>query len=169
MPWLSYTQMIRPQAPPNNIISSTPNVQKQLMGCLPLSSHRGSTPLSAYFPVGEDEQLLDIADFNGDGRLDIASVNPSNQVVAKPIELGPSDEQIYPEIYATGLRNAKNVSATIGGQSVPVLFSGAAPEFPGEDQVNVGPLPRSLAGKGSVNIVVTADGIRANTVTVMIQ
>jgi hypothetical protein len=35
--------------------------------------------------------------------------------------------------------------------------------------VNIGPLPRSLAGAGNVNIVVTADGVAANTVNVTIQ
>jgi len=57
----------------------------------------------------------------------------------------------------------------VGGISVPVLFAGAQGSFAGEDQVNVGPLPLSLAGRGSVPIVVTADGIIANTVNVSIQ
>jgi len=37
------------------------------------------------------------------------------------------------------------------------------------DQVNIGPLPAALAGTGSVNIVITADGQAANTVNVTIQ
>jgi hypothetical protein len=39
----------------------------------------------------------------------------------------------------------------------------------GEDQVNIGPLPQALAGKGTVNIILTADGQQANIVTVNIQ
>jgi hypothetical protein len=35
--------------------------------------------------------------------------------------------------------------------------------------VNIGPLPRSLAGQGSVNTVMTADEQAANTVNVDIQ
>lgn len=46
--------------------------------------------------------------------------------------------------------------------------AGAATGFDGEDQVNIGPLPRSLAGSGSVSIVLTADGQAANTVNVTI-
>jgi uncharacterized protein (TIGR03437 family) len=42
-------------------------------------------------------------------------------------------------------------------------------QFDGLDQLNVGPLPRSLAGKGEVDIVVTIDGKQANVVTVAIQ
>ena len=72
-------------------------------------------------------------------------------------------------MYGTGIRNAKSVTATVGGLSVPVTYSGAAPGFAGEDQVNIGPLPQLLAGRGSVNILLTADGQAANTVNVTIQ
>ena len=41
--------------------------------------------------------------------------------------------------------------------------------FAGEDQVNVGPLPRSLAGQGVVSIVLAAGGQTANTVNINIQ
>jgi uncharacterized protein (TIGR03437 family) len=93
----------------------------------------------------------------------------SGHVVPMPISLGPSSEQVYLEMYGTGIRNATSVTATVGGVSLPVLYAGAAPGFAGEDQVNIGPLPQSLAGKGSVNIVLTADGQAANTVDVTIQ
>jgi uncharacterized protein (TIGR03437 family) len=93
----------------------------------------------------------------------------SGHVVPMPISLGPSSEQVYLEMYGTGIRNATSVTATVGGVSLPVLYAGAAPGFAGEDQVNIGPLPQSLAGKRSVNIVLTADGQAANTVDVTIQ
>ena len=93
----------------------------------------------------------------------------AGNVVALPISLGPSTEQVYLEMYGTGIRHAKSITATVGGLNVPVLFSGAAPGFAGEDQVNIGPLPLSLAGKASVNILLTADGQAANTVNVTIQ
>jgi uncharacterized protein (TIGR03437 family) len=53
--------------------------------------------------------------------------------------------------------------------SVPVLGWAAQGQYVGEDQVNIGPLPQALAGKGSVNIILTADGQQANIVTVTIQ
>jgi uncharacterized protein (TIGR03437 family) len=93
----------------------------------------------------------------------------SNSVAPLAINLGPSAQQSYLEMYGTGVRNANSVTAMVGGLSVPVLFSGAAPGYPGEDQVNIGPLPRALEGQGSVRIVVTADGQAANTVNVTIQ
>ena len=93
----------------------------------------------------------------------------SGAVVALPVSLGPATEQVYLEIYGTGFRNAKNITATVGGVSVPVLGWAATAQFVGEDQVNIGPLPQALAGSGSVNIVITADGQQANIVTVTIQ
>ena len=93
----------------------------------------------------------------------------SQAVIPLPLSLGPSNEQVYIELYGTGIRNAKNVSGTVGGVSVPVLYWGPAPGFAGEDQVNIGPLPQSLAGRGNVNILLTADGLAANTVNITIQ
>jgi uncharacterized protein (TIGR03437 family) len=72
-------------------------------------------------------------------------------------------------MYGTGIRNATSITAKVGGLSVPVLYFGAAPGFAGEDQVNVGPLPRSLAGQGVVNIMLAADGQTANTVNIDIR
>src|ERR1700691_2552318 len=93
----------------------------------------------------------------------------SSEVVSSPINLGPASEQVYLELYGTGIRHAANVSVTVGGVSVPVLYAGAVPGFAGEDQVNIGPLPLSLAGKGAVDILLIADGQAANTVNVTIQ
>jgi len=98
----------------------------------------------------------------------VYQVNSSN-VVPLPISLGPPGEQVYLELYGTGIRNAKKVSVTVGGVNVPVLYSLAAPGFAGEDQVNIGPLPQSLAGQGTVDILLTADGQAANAVNVTIQ
>jgi uncharacterized protein (TIGR03437 family) len=101
--------------------------------------------------------------------LQVYQIGASNSIVPSPINLGPATEEIYLEMYGTGIRNATAVTATVGGLSVPVLSFSAAPGFAGEDQVNIGPLPRSLGGQGTVNIVLTADGKTANTVNVNIQ
>jgi uncharacterized protein (TIGR03437 family) len=96
-------------------------------------------------------------------------LNSSNAVVPLPLNVTAANTALYLEMYGTGVRGAKKVTATVADVNVPVLFSGAAPGYAGEDQVNIGPLPPSLAGKGSVNIIVTADGQTANTVTVTVQ
>jgi uncharacterized protein (TIGR03437 family) len=91
----------------------------------------------------------------------------ANTVVPLPINV--SAGQVYLEIFGTGIRNAKSVTATIGGHSVPVLSAGSQGVFIGLDQVNIGPLPSSLKGSGPTNIALTADGEAANTVNVTFQ
>jgi uncharacterized protein (TIGR03437 family) len=86
-----------------------------------------------------------------------------------PVHLDVAGDQVYLVLYGTGLRHAHSVTATVNGTSVPVVFSGAQGSYPGMDQINLGPLPASLAGAGSVNLVITADGQVANTVTVSVQ
>jgi uncharacterized protein (TIGR03437 family) len=87
--------------------------------------------------------------------------------VANPVNLGPSTDQVFLQIYGTGLQHASSVTVTINGGTVPSVFA-AQGQYPGLDQVNV-QVSNSLAGAGVVNIVVTADGQAANTVTVTIQ
>jgi uncharacterized protein (TIGR03437 family) len=62
----------------------------------------------------------------------------------------------------------QRATATIGGVNVNVNVTGpvAQPQFVGLDQVNVGPVPRSLAGKGEQDVVLTVEGKQANVVTV---
>jgi large repetitive protein len=85
-----------------------------------------------------------------------------------PVNLA-GGEQVYLVLYGTGLRHASSVTATVNGVSVPVAFFGAQGASNGIDQVNVGPLPASLAGAGTATLVITADGQAANPVTFTIQ
>ncbi len=87
-----------------------------------------------------------------------------------PINLGV-DTPTYLELYGTGIRNQSslsNVSVTINGMSVPVLYAGAQDGVVALDQVDVA-LPLSLQGSGETNLVLTVDGQTANTVRVNIQ
>ena len=87
--------------------------------------------------------------------------------VAEPIDLGAEGDQLYLLLAGTGIRGFRQgVTVTVGGTNVPVLAALAQGQFPGLDQVNAGPLPRSLAGRGEVEVVVAADGVRANGATV---
>lgn len=72
-------------------------------------------------------------------------------------------------LYGTGLRHATTLTATINGASVPVVYFGAQGQFDGVDQVNIGPLPATLAGAGQVNLVITAASLTANAVAIDIQ
>ena len=84
-----------------------------------------------------------------------------------PIDLGSEQDQVYLILFGTGLGGG-TASVTIDGVNVPVAVF-AAPDFIGLDQCNVGPIPRSLSGRGSVNVVLTVDGRTANTVQVSIK
>lgn len=104
-----------------------------------------------------------------------------NRFVPIPINLGPSSDLIFVILYGVGFRHAQNtdgnpdngsaenVMVTLGGVNVPVLYSGAAPGFVGLDQCNIGPVPRSLIGKGVVDLVVKVEGKTANTIQLSIQ
>jgi uncharacterized protein (TIGR03437 family) len=106
----------------------------------------------------------------------VYSVTSGNGVIARPIDLGPPGDQVYLLLYGTGMQAlaANNVSVTMDGISVPVSYAGPQGGFPGLDQVNV-LLPRSLAGRGDVALVLTArgtpsaTGLVANTVRVTIK
>ena len=92
--------------------------------------------------------------------------------LALPIDLGAAGDQVYLILYGTGIRfrsNLTNVVVTIGGTPVSVLYAGEAPGFVGLDQINVGPLPRNLAGRGQADVVVTVDGKPANTVRIALK
>ena len=91
-----------------------------------------------------------------------------NKFVPTLIDLGPATDLVFVELYGTGIRfrsDLSAVSATVGGVSAQVFYAGAQGQFVGLDQVNV-LLPRSLAGRGEVNIALTVDGKAANVVTV---
>lgn len=86
---------------------------------------------------------------------------------ATPIELA-ADAPVYLTLYGTGFRAQTGVTARVGGRAVPVLYAGAQPGFPGLDQVNV-ELPPTLRGAGEVEIVFTANDLRANSVWITIR
>jgi len=98
---------------------------------------------------------------------DVFETGPAGNQVAALIDVNAG--QVYLLMFGTGVRAAKTVTATVGNQSVPVPYSGAQGTEVGEDQINIGPLPASLAGTGSVPITLTADGVKANTVSVTIK
>lgn len=58
--------------------------------------------------------------------------------------------------------NAKEQS---GNQRSPITVR----RHIGLDQINIGPLPRSLAGRGEVDVVSTADAKVANTVRISVK
>ncbi|MFN7945640.1 MAG: hypothetical protein U0Z53_09820 [Blastocatellia bacterium] len=90
------------------------------------------------------------------------------QFIARPLDFGPEAEQLYLVLFGTGIRGRSALSAVtarIGGTDVEVEYAGPQGGFAGLDQINL-KLPRTLAGRGETDIVLTVDGKPANVVRV---
>ena len=89
--------------------------------------------------------------------------------VTAPIDLASSTDPIYLELYGTGIRGYKTgITATIGGLAIPNPAFGVQSQYPGMDQVNL-LLDRGLIGRGEVDVVLTVDGVAANTVKIDVR
>ncbi len=88
-----------------------------------------------------------------------------------PIDVGPASNQVFLILFGTGIRSngsLPNLNATIGGVNSEVLFAGPQGGFVGLDQINLR-LPRILAGRGDVDVVLTVDGKTANPVKINVK
>ncbi len=92
----------------------------------------------------------------------------SVELLEQAIDVGPSSDEVFLILYGSGLGNVTNATATIGGVSSPVAYAGTQSGYEGVDQFNV-LVPRALAGRGRVDVVISADGRPANRVTVTIR
>jgi len=91
-----------------------------------------------------------------------------NRFVSLPIEFGPAEDQVFLIASGSGFRFRSAlpaVSVKIGGTDAEVLYAGLTPGLVGLDQVNIR-LPRSLAGRGEVDLVLSVDSKAANVVKV---
>ena len=99
------------------------------------------------------------------------------QYLPRPIEFGPSTDQLFLVVFGTGMRAASSlntVEARLDQQvlpdlpALPVSFIGPAPGFAGVEQINI-PLPRSLAalaGRGDFSMWIVVDGQSTNQVRI---
>ncbi len=93
----------------------------------------------------------------------------TGQYVPLELDLGPESEFLVLALFGTGWRRTpgtQTVSVIIGnegtgGVNCPVEYIGTQPTFEGLDQINVR-LPRALAGKGEVVVIVSIGCIRLN-------
>src|SRR5262245_16570844 len=93
-----------------------------------------------------------------------------NRVVTRPLDLGPEGEQVFLILFGTGIRHRSSLSsviATMGGAYANVSFAGAQGDFTGLDQINV-LVPRNLAGRGEIDVLLTVEAQMANAVRVNI-
>ncbi len=146
-------------------IKSADNLDKRITSdyarSLPQSERwpRPRTPTGAALPGAQTSQVV--------FQCGLAA----GSCVSTPVDLGADDDRVYLLLFGVGLRGRSSlaaVTARIGGVDAVVEYAGPQPTYEGLDQINVR-LPRSLAGRGEVEIALTADGITANTVTVNIR
>jgi uncharacterized protein (TIGR03437 family) len=87
------------------------------------------------------------------------------------IDLGLPEEQVYLVLFGTGLRGRTSlaaVTARVGAIPIEVQYAGPQSEYPGVDQVNL-LLPRALAGRGTVELIISADGRASNPVMIDVR
>ncbi len=121
-------------------------------------SGSGSTAVS---PVTLHVEGMEATTTHADGTW---SVRPAGSVV----DLSSSSDVVSLKFYATGVSGASEVHMQIGGEEAPISYAGASGYFPGLDEVIV-QVPRSLAGRGGVDVSLTADGQTASPVHIAIQ
>lgn len=84
------------------------------------------------------------------------------------IDAGAAGEQVFLVLFGTGWKNRlseQNAVVYIGGVRTEVQYVGAQGSFDGLDQMNI-LLPKSLSGKGEVDVLVSVDGKKANPVQI---
>jgi uncharacterized protein (TIGR03437 family) len=111
----------------------------------------------------------------GDGSQSFEAIarfdQASNSFVPAPIELGLATDTVVLVLFGTGVRGRtalEGVQAQFGNLSVPVAYAGAQGALVGLDQLNI-ILPRNLAGRGEVELLLVADGRAANPVKLNIK
>lgn len=96
---------------------------------------------------------------------------PQNIFISIPIDVSVDGDQVFLMLFGTGIRyrsGLSGVTATVGGMPVEVLYAGSQGALQGLDQVNLR-LPKSLAGRGEMDVILKVDGWTANAVRVQMQ
>ena len=99
----------------------------------------------------------------------VFSCDTNGACTAVPIDLGAETDTVVMSLYATGVRGySAPVTVKIGGAAVEVVKAEPQWELMGLDLIDV-KIPRSLAGKGKVNVEVTVDGQVANRTSINVK
>jgi uncharacterized protein (TIGR03437 family) len=98
-----------------------------------------------------------------DGRGEAILLN-SDTLMRGPFD--PSNGALRLSIFATGVSRTSNVSVTINGKTAAVETIARA-RLPGLDEIHV-LVPVELRGAGACTLIVTADGVQSNPVSVVI-
>lgn len=110
----------------------------------------------------------------GDGEetvLPLGRCVPGGDPECEPLELEMSGP-VTLTLLATGVRgraSLEEVQAAAGGVEIPVISAEAQGEYPGYDQIVLGPLPEALRDRGVLDLVVRAGGEESNAVRIRVK
>lgn len=96
---------------------------------------------------------------------------PGGRCLPLALDTASDSDQVILLLFGTGIRWRRSldlVRVTVGGEPAEVLYAGGQFQYAGLDQVNV-LLPRGLAGRGEVEVLLIVDGKPANAVTVSVR
>ena len=97
----------------------------------------------------------------------VFSGGPAGRRTPVPIDLGPQGDHLYLLLFASGVPFGPEIRVKMGGEDAEVVGVASSSQFAGVGQVNVR-VPRSLTGRGKVDVELTVGGIPANTVTITV-
>jgi len=141
-------------------------------GVATFSIDNGSgVPMTAIGAVGQVAPAIFSANGTGSGPAAANAVVGTKVLdLSLPIDLS-GGTPVYLTLYGTGIRNRsslENVSVSVNGSLMPVLYAGPQPDFAGLDQINVQLTP-DLQGSGTAKVVVTVDQRESNISTINIR
>jgi uncharacterized protein (TIGR03437 family) len=91
-----------------------------------------------------------------------------SRFITRPLDFGFEGDQLYLVLFGTGIRHqqdSSNVIVKFGSVESKAIYAGPQGGFVGLDQINVS-VPRNLAGRGELDVVVIVDGRASNTVKI---
>ncbi len=112
---------------------------------------------------------------NPDGSRDYSPIwryDPvQEKIVAIPIDVSRANVLVFLEVYGTGLRfnsGLPGVQCLLGGTPADVSYAGPQGTYVGLDQINI-LIPKTLTGRGEVDLELMVDKQKANMVKVNIK
>jgi hypothetical protein len=89
----------------------------------------------------------------------------------EPIPLDLSGGDVYLCLYATGVRSMfrDKTTADVSGFSLSVIDIYDDYYYPGLNQISIGPIPKSLAGSGSINVTLINGDRKSNVVAIPVR
>lgn len=133
------------------------NVTNAAPGIFTLNGIGTGTPLAQVVEVFTDNTSTTLAPY---------ACSTSCQSV--PITVPPNLAALYVVVYGTGFSRMHSGLATLGGIPANVVYVGAVASYPGLDQMNL-QISNPYALTGTQQLMLTVDGVNANTVSITFQ